>query len=340
MKVEIVTIISNNYGNRLQNYALQETLKKLGVRSVTNRIDNKIAKRKVKEIIKATRSRYLSDYFSRFDMKNIKFKYSIEKYSDSKYIDYYIAGSDQIWNPNFSFNSDREFLTFAPSNKKIAYAASIGISELSENQSIRFKRNLKDFCAISVRETEAADLIEKLIGKRPEVVLDPTMLLTKDEWFKVSKQSKLMTTKPFIVKYFLGRRSEEVDEMINSFANENEFEVIDVTSKECPYIIGPAEFVYLFQYSQMNFVDSFHGTVFSILFNKTFYTFARPEEKGFGNMNSRFETLFSLFPLEERYLKKCDKINFDAEINFDITNKLLESYRSESVAFLKKALGV
>lgn len=339
MKAVIITIYSINYGNRLQNYALQEALKKIGVNVSTNRLENNISKRKIKEIIKAIRNKHVSDYFSRFDIKNIKFRYS-KKCVDSNFVDYYIAGSDQIWNPNFSFNSDREFLTFAPSKKKIAYAASIGVSELSEEQETRFKNNLSDFHVISVRENDAADLICNITGKRPEVVLDPTMLLTKEEWEKVSHQSKLKIKKPFVAKYFLGIRNKEVEEKIESYARENGCEIIDITADNCTYVIGPAEFVYLLQYSQMNFVDSYHGTVFSIIFNKPFYTFARPNEKGYGDMNSRFDTIFSLLPIEDRYVENVENTVFSSVIEYRDTNSTLEIARNKSIEFLKKALEV
>ena len=339
MKAEIITIYSINYGNRLQNYALQEALKKIGVDVVTNRVDNDITKRKIKEIVKAIRNKRVSDRFSHFDIKNIKFRYS-KKCVDSDVVDYYIAGSDQIWNPNFSFNSDREFLTFASSEKKIAYAASIGVSELSEEQEKRFKNNLSDFHVISVREKDAADLIFSITGKRPEVVLDPTMLLTKKEWEKVSRQSKLKVGKPFIAKYFLGIRNKEVEERIESYASENGCEIIDITANNCPYVIGPAEFVYLLQNSKMNFVDSYHGTVFSILFNKPFYTFARPNEKGYGNMNSRFDTIFSLFPIVDRYVVNIENTLFSSVIDYRDTNSTLEIERKKAFDFLKEAMGI
>lgn len=339
MKAEIITIYSINYGNRLQNYALQEALKKIGVDVTTKRVDNDITKRKIKEIIKAIRNKRICDYFSRFDIQNIKFRYSKECF-DSSSVDYYIAGSDQIWNPNFSFNSDREFLTFAPSKKKIAYAASIGVSELSGEQKTRFKNNLSDFHAISVRENDAADLIYNITGKRPEVVLDPTMLLTKDEWEKVSQQSKLKVEKPFVAKYFLGIRNKEIEEKIESYARECGCEIIDITADNCPYVIGPAEFVYLLQNSKMNFVDSYHGTVFSIIFNKPFYTFARPNEKGYGNMNSRFETIFALLPINDRYVVNVDNAAFSSIIEYRNVDAKLEVARNKSIEFLKKALEV
>lgn len=340
MRCEIITINSINYGNRLQNYALQEILKKLGLKVTTNRIEDNVTKRLLKELLKCLRNKYYCDYYARFDVKNIKYRYTSRDKIESESIDYFIAGSDQIWNPNFDFNSEREFLTFAPSRKKIAYAASTGISELSNEEKSKFRNYLKDFRAISVRENDASEMLSDLLEKKPEVVLDPTLLLTIEDWKKIIAQSQVKIEKPFIVKYFLGIRSEKIERKINDFATKKGYEIIDVSNRNCPYPIGPAEFVYLLSNSTINYVDSFHGTVFSILFNKSFYTFSRPNEHGYGNMNSRFETVFSRFPLKERYIFDVDKINFSEQLEYDETNKILEYERKKSIAFLKKAIGI
>ena len=339
MKCEIITIYSFNYGNRLQNYALQEVLKGLGVNTTTNRVTNNVALYIIKKIVKVIRNNSQQDYFLRFDLKNIKFKYTSQNRIYNKKIDYYIAGSDQIWNPNFPFNSDREFLTFAPKQKKIAYAASIGINKLSEEQKGRFIRNLKDFKAISVRENDASVLIERIIKTKPEVVLDPTMLLSKQQWQEICKQSQLKIKKPFIVKYFLGTRNKKIDYIIDLYAKNNGLDIIDIGEK-CNYIIGPSEFVYLLQNSKMNFVDSFHGTVFSIIFNRPFYTFNRPDQQGFGNMNSRFDTVISLFHLENRYVKDFDSFRIDDSLCFEEANKILKKEKNKSLEYLKKSLEV
>lgn len=340
MNVEIITIYSLNYGNRLQNYALQEVLKELGANVTTNRVEKSIINRKFKETIKRLRNRTTADLFSIFDNKNIHFRYT---HSDAIYdekIDFYIAGSDQIWNPYFAFNSDREFLVFAPSSKRIAYSASIGISEVPIEFQNRFKNNLKDFKCISVRENAAERIINDIIGINAKVVLDPTMLLTKKQWDIICKQSHIQLNRPFVVKYFLGHRSNIIDNKINEFAARHGYEIVDITSKACQYTVGPAEFLYLLNNSMFNFVDSFHGTVFSIVFNKPFYTFSRPEESGFGNMNSRFDTIFSKFALSDRYIEDFNIFIPNFNIDYNYVNVILDEERSKSIDFLKEAMEV
>ena len=341
LNCEIITIYSKNYGNRLQNYALQETLKKLGCKTTTNICTNKVWIHRIKENIKCIRNKYQSDKFSIFDKKNIKYRYTkaINKI-DTEFIDFFIAGSDQIWNPNFSFNTDREFLTFTNDEKKIAYAASIGVSELSQSERERFKKNLSTFSKVSVREHDAASLLLSITNINPQVVLDPTFLLDSNEWEKIIKQSSIKVDKPFVVKYFLGIRDIAIEKQIDEYSNSNNYEIIDITSDSSIYKVGPAEFLYLLKNSEYNFVDSFHGTVFSVIFEKQFYTFSRPKEKGFGDMNSRFNTIFKTFDLSERYInfENENSINFVEKIDYKkVSNKLVVE-REKSIKYLIDAL--
>ena len=179
--VAIITIISNNYGNRLQNYALQETLKKLDahVETIPIRIKYDI-KGKIKLWIKTIASAFIKKYsdvcWGIFD-QNIKWsRYTIESPNISEYYNYFIAGSDQIWNPLFECNSDREFLTFTANEKKIAYAASIGLDELPISEADRYRKYISSFKNVSVREKTAADIIENLGCVRPKVVLDLSLI--------------------------------------------------------------------------------------------------------------------------------------------------------------------
>lgn len=342
MKCEIITIISDNYGNRLQNYALQEVLKKMNINVFTNNIVKHVLLTKIKMIIKSIIKRNSADYFSLFNLKNIKWKYitNMNSINDND-IDFYIAGSDQIWNPNFSFNSDREFLTFCDPNKRIAYAASIGLSKLPCSQINRFTTNLKEFKNISMRENEGANIVSNLIGSKPQVVLDPTMLLTDKEWSKIVSQSKVKIKSPFIVKYYLGIRNESIENEINRFAKENGYKIIDIMNNNENIKIGPAEFLYLLKNSKYNFVDSFHGSVFSIIFKNSFLTFNRPLENGTGDMNSRFNTLFSMFEINDRYCtSEYININMLAPIDYNKVDMILNSKRSESIQFLQKSMNI
>lgn len=340
VKCEIITIYSINYGNRLQNYALQEAMKKLGVEVTTNRIANLSYLNRIKMVVRRLRMKTKIDYFVEFDHK-INWRYTgANEIIDSKDIDYFVAGSDQIWNPLFDFNSDREFLTFTTSDKKIAYAASIGINDLDLNQTVRFSNNLSDFKAISVRENQALQLLKPMLKKNIKVVLDPTMLLTSKEWDKVIEKSRIKIDYPYVVKYFIGIRNEFVEKQINDYAQNRNYKIIDITSENTEYVIGPVEFLYLLKNSKFNFVDSFHGTVFSILFEKLFFTFKRPDEDGYGDMNSRFSTIFDMLCMGNRYMACNTNLDFGTNIDYKHINAILERKRKDSYDFLKKALNI
>jgi len=345
MKVEIITIISYNYGNRLQNYALQEYLKNLGVEVYTSLVKPQRypALRKVRNILLRIRRKSDKELFAYFNTK-IQWK-NTNGFSnkDDDTINYYIAGSDQIWNPLFKFNSDREFLTFAKKEKRIAYAASIGIDKLPEEFKQRYKKNISEFSYVSVREEAAGKIIEELTGMKVPVVIDPTMLLTVTEWEKVARYSILKINQPYVVKYFLGIRNPEYDAFINKYAQEHSCQVIDITRhQECGIAgIGPAEFVYLLMNCKATFIDSFHGTVFSILFHKPFLSFSRPYEEGYGDMNSRFDTLLNMFGLKNRYVttpKDCVEIY--TPINYYHVDRILQEKRKEAKNFLEIALSL
>lgn len=344
-KIGIVTIISNNYGNRLQNYALQQVLKSLGLQVETIPT---MSHRQLKVVIKKALSicfkKYKTTIWTTFD-ENIDWashNYKDGHLKNESCFDYFVAGSDQIWNPLFKINSEREFLTFTSKEKRVAYAASIGLSVLPEEFAGRYREWLNDFKAVSVRENEAADIVDSLTGKRPTVVLDPTMLVSVDDWNKVIKKTQTGSRVKYIVKYFLGIRSEEYDEFIAEYAEEHNDAVIDITkiNEEKSNFIGPSEFVYLIKTAEAVFTDSFHGSVFSILYHKPFLTFARPDEDGYGNMNSRIDTLFTKFDLMQKKITGGEQLIGMNDIGFDVekVEDILSIERKKSLEFLKSAL--
>lgn len=341
-KVAIVTIISRNYGNRLQNYALQQVLKKGEVKVETIPLLYKgDFERQMKLVIKRILSKITKKYDNDIKWETFDKKIKWSKYTDKnpeiddKY-DFFIAGSDQIWNPTFPFNSNREFLTFAGDGKKIAYAASIGLEELPSEYKEKYKNNIAKFKIVSVREVAAADIIEQLGCKRPEVVLDPTMLLSSEEWKEFARKSKGNLPGKYIVKYFLGIRDADFDQYIDQYAKSNGTEIIDIT---CCDKIGPTEFVNMIYHSEVVFTDSFHGTVFSIIFHKPFIVFERPYEEGYGKMSSRLDTLLETFGLKEHRVNSKEKLDtVKPEYDFSKVDNTLKEKRKESIDFLKEAL--
>ena len=140
-----------------------------------------------------------------------------------------------------------DLLEFTVPEKRISFSASFGISNLPEQYSEKLKKALKDYKSISVREDAGKKIIEDVVGRKDvEVLVDPTMLLTADEWDKVAKKPEQLKTDRYILNYFLGKLSEKRKEEIDRIAKENNCEVINILDQNSPfYCTGPSEFLYL-----------------------------------------------------------------------------------------------
>jgi len=246
--------------------------------------------------------------------------------------DYFIVGSDQVWKPTRNRLSDIDLLTFANNSQKISYAASFGISNIDEIYQEKLKRELPNFKAISVRENEGKTIIEKSAGiKNIEVLLDPTMLLDKSEWRKVSTNTKI-NHKKYAVCYFLG--DVNISD-ITEFCEQNKLGVMFFNKKNEDF--GPSEFLSSIDNAEIVFTDSFHGSVFSILFEKEFYVLERKEKDLRNDMISRINTLLNTFNLENRKINKI--INLKRfKCDYASVNYILENERKKSKEFLEKAL--
>lgn len=356
-KVGIITIYDNdNYGNRLQNYATQEILHKNNIEGITiknNSLSNHKSNNIIKNILgtirpylalvknyikKGLKTRKRRRCFKKFN-KNIKFSKTYFNFLKKQRYDYFIVGSDQVWNPNFARLSDLDLITFTENKNKIAFAASFGISKLPEKYEEKTRNALKEFKAISVREDAGKEIVEKLTElKDVEVVLDPTMLLNAEEWESVAKKPDQLKNNKFILSYFLGKLSDERRAEINRIAKENDCEVINILEPSSPfYQTGPAEFLYLEKNAFLICTDSFHSCVFSILFNKPFIIFDREGNKT--EMNSRIETLINKFNLKNRkYNKKITEENLQHD--YSEAYEILQKEREKSMRFLSKALDI
>ena len=351
-KIGICTINdNNNYGNRLQNYAVQETLKKYceeveTIHNQKNVTRSKMIKHNIKYGIKKLLNYKINlryDAFRNFN-KNINFS---KQYIDEKNIpahlsdqyDSFFTGSDQVWNPTFGRMSDIDFLSFASQEKRNSFSASFGISEIPEDMKQYYTNQLNGLNHISVRENRGKEIIKELTGREDvEVLVDPTMLLTAEQWNAVSKKPKQLKTDKYILNYFLGDLSEERKKEIDRIAKENKCEVINLLDKNSPfYQTGPSEFLYLEKHAFLICTDSFHSCVFAILYNHPFIVFER--EDNVKSMNSRIETLLTKFNLENRKFEgKITQQNLKQD--YTQAYQILEKERQKADSFLKKALNL
>ena len=353
-KACIATLYGNyNVGNKLQNYAVQELCKKQGYDVKTLRIyelpkntrESKIINelKRIKYFINKDKL-YINKEFKKFQKQHFRMhpRYIFDNENNEKLqkkYDKFIVGSDQVWNPFFGLKGDLQFLQFADNKDKIAFSASIGVNEVPEDQKEKYIEGIKNIDYLSVREDKGKEIVKELTDREDvQVLVDPTMLLTKDEWKKVSQKPDFINKDKYILTYFLGNMSEDIKNQINSFAKENNYKVIDVMKdgKVCRGI-GPAEFVYLEENAELICTDSFHSCVFGILMETPFLIFNRQDENK--PMNSRIETLLSKFKLQsQQYAGGIEKATL--LVDYKEAHKILEDERKKAFEFLNKALNI
>lgn len=358
----IVSLYGNsNFGNKLQNYAVQEILKKEGLNTVNivnipclnNKKVNHIEVLKlyikgwfryilkgdkIKDCVDPKDPKERKKNFLEFNKKivNSKHFFSFSRLQEFDKYDYYFVGSDQIWNPIYGGLSDLDLLTFTQ-KKKIAISASFGIEEIPLDYKGRVEQYISKFDAISVREEAAKNIIEKITNRQDvEVLIDPTMMLQKEEWDRIVKKPKEILPDKYIVCYFLGTETKEYISAIHKIAAEKDCEIIDLSNLESEfYCCGPSEFVYLIKTAEFVCTDSFHASVFSILYNRPFLVFDRNGKHT--GMGSRINTLLKTFHLEKlHYTGNFQDVKF--EYDFSITNQSLKKGREKAYRFIHHAL--
>ena len=368
-KIGIMTLNGcYNYGNRLQNYALQESLKFLGfvVETIINRRTTKKTKF-IKRIHNLGTNSYKEIYIKAYNKtwrkirkksivkrtENFK-EFTLNYINETNYFisennipknlsdryDYFVTGSDQVWNPVNTLGSSIFFLTFAEKHKRIAYAPSFGVSEIKPEYKEKYKEWISEIPWLSVREDDGARIIKELTGRDAPVLVDPTLLLTKEKWLSIAKEAQNKPKGNYLLTYFLGGIPPKYKKQIKKIAKVNNLEVInlaDIRDKET-YRTGPSEFIDYINSCSVFCTDSFHGAVFSILFEKPFIVYERMGSTL--SMFSRIETLLKKFKLESRKAENI-KSNEDVfNIDFSHVPAILEAERKKSYDFLKEALNV
>lgn len=347
-KIAILTITNSglNFGNRLQNFALQESLRDCGAevetiqsaKSVKGSMILSSIRRTIKMIVKNDKRRKC---FQCFNKRYVKFSKRIryENVNESDFSDMYdafVAGSDQVWNPNFHFNSDFEFASFAPENKRYSYAASIGVSDIKEEHKEAFIKNIQGMRELSVREEDSIPLIKELTGRDAFLHVDPTMLLEKEKYFEIEEMPPQGLPEKYLLTYFLGNVPDEYRHNIQKLADRLGLEVVNLSETKGTkyYEIGPQHFLYVLHHADYICTDSFHGSVFSILFEKMFSIFIRTDNDV--PMNSRVETLVHKFGLQGRLTENMNVEDALTAINYGRVNEILAKERVEAKKYIKR----
>lgn len=372
VKVGIVTLDGGtNFGNRLQNFALQEVLRSLGVDSVETleglptgerqrdkiwRLANTGHERR-REILPrlglnatsatsvpdkhifSTEGRAAVSRFTADRISVVQFDASDRSIADG--YDYFVAGSDQIWNPAFTHGNKEWFLGFAHRSQRVAYGGSFGVPTLPRRMRRRFRNGLRSFASLSVREHQAADLVKDLTGVAPPVVLDPTMLLTRATWNTLLDST--VCADPQRVNYvttFLLARGDVRNDLarltprIEAIADARATHVVDIHDLIPDGKFGPLEFAAAIRDSDLVVTDSLHATVFAVIFHRPFLLVPR------GNMGSRLDTLLRHIGVPAPMLSGTDTYSRFEEIDWETVDERLSIRRARSMSYLQKALAL
>ena len=261
-----------------------------------------------------------------------------------------LVGSDQLWLPS-NIAGDYYTLSFVPEDvNKIAYATSFGVSEIPERQHSAAKLYLSRINHLSAREESGKKLIRKFTGREVPMVCDPTMLLTAEEWASDVQKERLIKEK-YIFCYFMGnnpwqrafvrRLKKRTSCKIVALLHLDQYIKSDEEyADETPFNVSPADFINLVKNAEYICTDSFHGTVFSIIHKRPFFTFRRFSETATLSTNTRIYSLLKRFQLEDRLVKQEDKIAdlLQKKIDYSNVHQILDSFREESIQYLLKAL--
>lgn len=259
-----------------------------------------------------------------------------------------VVGSDQVWTPMSLPNKFFNLLFVDDSVHKIAYASSFGVSEIPSFQRKETGLYLDRFYRIGVREERGKEIVEELSHQKATVVADPTLLLTREEWEAEISDARPNESEPYIFCYFLGT-NQEARKAANQLRKQTGYKIITIRhmdeyvpedeqfGDEAPYNVDPNDFVKYISKAAYVCTDSFHCTVFSILFHRQFMTFYRFAEGSKTGRNSRINSLFDLFELQER-LYKGDINKITNPIDYNSVDKKLSELRKESISFLNECL--
>lgn len=361
--IGIVTITDGfNYGNRLQNYAVQTVLEDIGADSAT--IFLKMTnKRKLKNLIKrllgmqkqspALKKR--SESFSLFNKENLRMvrvgRNALPKLD--KRLDYAVCGSDQVWNFNFGqikYFPYFYFAEFVEKEKRVALSASIGTNNVPDDCIDAFVEGINGMKSISVREERGSEIIKKLADRDVPVTVDPTLMLSREEWKKVEKKPSFVKDgEKYILTYFLGGFSKEVRDYVELTAQKSGLKIIDLyyewtneneIGNSDWFAAGPAEFVWLIDHCELLMTDSFHGCIFSIINKVPFRCFERYGNKA-ADMSSRMTTLFGKLDINSwcwgDISEDVDRVFYS---DYSSTDEKIEKEKKFAYDYLKGALNI
>ena len=362
MKIACLTFHnSSNYGAVLQTYALQESVTSLGhnyyiinySNSEKRKFDSIFGKNKescmliyLYKLISSPFNAYIKRKFIMFTDKYLNVTSLYRSHEELKTLngnyDYFNCGSDQVWNAEMIRYDSAYFLSFVSNEEqRLSYAASFGKSIITEDEKAFYNKMLLNINRISVREISGKDIVKQCSGKDAQVVLDPTLLLNKDQWSKIAVVRK--STAPYILVYAL-RHDPIVQAFLRKLKRQTGFRIIYISRglgsmlrDGATSIPSPEEWVGLFMNASYVVTTSFHGTAFSANFNRPFFSFIEGDKNT--DTNSRIVHFLKLIGLSDRLYTACPVDQIDLTVpDFDQVNEILSAKRRESLQYLMDSL--
>lgn len=365
--VSLVTWIGGgNYGTALQSFSLHYYLEKCGynvsivsawpssrgLKSHLKYLANILGILKLANICRQRNASLKVRKFSNFIKHSYNQPVLITENQRRKYIentDVFITGSDQIWNTYYRFDPTM-FLSFAKGGKKMAYASSIGTKSVKDDCKKDVYNLLMEFQYIGVRENEAVKVLSNLTGRTDiRQVLDPTLILTLDDWLKLTNTISVDINCPqkYILCYLIGSNEsykEQIAEIKKAYGIDS---IVIIPSEENPDFCvddakvyssaDPLEFVKLIENSALVCTDSFHATAISINLKKDFVEFLRFKDDDKKSQNSRIYDLLNHFELVDR-IYSYSQTGWKISIDYTIPHSILKNDRKESVEYLINAI--
>jgi hypothetical protein len=370
MKVGLITFhASHNLGSLAQTYALQFVLK-VKLNHDADIIDFSSAQQKnmyslfpkikswkniVKNLITLVfypvlRKRY--DDFQKFiDDEFVKTSKSFDSFEQLKELkgefDVLICGSDQIWNIKCTDFDDAYFLGFDTETKKVAYAVSLGGQNITNSPDVqKYQRYLEDFDYISVRERNGQGWISQLTDKSVEIVADPTLLVEREKWDSLVKEPDIQGD--YIFFYGVPFNPETYDAVVK-IGKQLSMPIIMLDARSYIYKFNflrgiklykgssPGDYFGLIKNAKLVVTTSFHGTIFSTIFRKNFWTITFKETN---KDDDRVGTLLDQLGMNDRFifLEDIDKYDLTSDVDYTNYERNLEPLKRKSFEFLEKAL--
>ncbi|MCD8297764.1 MAG: polysaccharide pyruvyl transferase family protein [Prevotella sp.] len=373
----------NNYGTSLQGFVLLKKLQEFGFDVEIIVYEKHLSLvQKVRFIINAIRCGEFKDLIDRVKNKVVlrlfpNYANGVKKRTEAvnlfkrekffpflhKYVGYnslhegsknysvFVVGSDQVWTPMSLPNKYFNLLFVDDKVPKVSYASSFGVSEIPNFQKKATGAYLDRYKSIGVREKRGKEIVDSISNQIAQVVADPTMLFTREEWEKEILNARPHEIEPYIFCYFLGT-NQDARSSVNKLKEKTGYKIITIRhmdeyvpkdegfGDEAPYYVDPLDFVKYVSGATYVCTDSFHCSVFSIIFHRQFMTFYRYAKSCKTGRNSRIDSLFNVLGINKDHLfvggDICNNIN--SELCWNTIDENLKNLRLKSLDYLKNAL--